>query len=147
MLYEVITKWNVDDYEIGGASPATGSCDNWGFQCCNSGTEVGEGVRVRTYDCANYCYQHCNRLPIVLFFNTDPLLNQLTRVLPISKSNSLVRFGFEITERETVKSFALLEKFVQNLKIEGFNFAIDDFGSGFSTFHYIKKFPIDYIIV
>lgn len=52
---------------------------------------------------------------------------------------------FEITERETVKSFALLEKFVKNLKMEGFSFAIDDFGSGFSTFHYIKKFPIDYI--
>ena len=52
---------------------------------------------------------------------------------------------FEITERETVKSFSLLEKFVQNLKIEGFNFAIDDFGSGFSSFHYIKRFPIDYI--
>lgn len=52
---------------------------------------------------------------------------------------------FEITERETVKSFAMLEKFVHNLKLEGFSFAIDDFGSGFSTFHYIKKFPIDYI--
>ena len=52
---------------------------------------------------------------------------------------------FEITERETVKSFAILEKFVQNLKVEGFSFAIDDFGSGFSSFHYIKKFPIDYL--
>lgn len=52
---------------------------------------------------------------------------------------------FEITERETVKSFSLLEKFVQNLKIEGFSFAIDDFGSGFSSFHYIKRFPIDYL--
>ena len=52
---------------------------------------------------------------------------------------------FEITERETVKSFSLLEKFVQNLKLEGFSFAIDDFGSGFSTFHYVKRFPIDYI--
>ena len=52
---------------------------------------------------------------------------------------------FEITERETVKSFSLLERFVQNLKLQGFSFAIDDFGSGFSSFHYIKKFPIDYI--
>jgi len=52
---------------------------------------------------------------------------------------------FEITERETVKNFSILEKFVQNLKMAGYRFAIDDFGSGFSSFHYIKKFPIDYL--
>ena len=52
---------------------------------------------------------------------------------------------FEITERETVKNFALLESFVNILKLEGFKFAIDDFGSGFSSFHYIKKFPIDFL--
>ena len=68
-------------------------------------------------------------------------ITSLVHTYGIEKS----KIVFEITERETVKSFALLEKFVQNLKMEGFNFAIDDFGSGFSTFHYIKKFPIDYI--
>ncbi|XPV67409.1 MAG: putative bifunctional diguanylate cyclase/phosphodiesterase [Halarcobacter sp.] len=65
----------------------------------------------------------------------------LTNIYEIDKSQIV----FEITERETVKSFSLLEKFVQNLKLEGFSFAIDDFGSGFSSFHYIKRFPIDYI--
>lgn len=68
-------------------------------------------------------------------------ITSLVHTYGIDKS----KIVFEITERETVKSFALLEKFVQNLKMEGFNFAIDDFGSGFSSFHYIKKFPIDYI--
>ncbi len=87
----------------------------------------------------------------LLFINLSPKsliigefidkISELVYQYEIDKSNIV----FEITERETVKSFALLEKFVQNLKIEGFNFAIDDFGSGFSTFHYIKKFPIDYI--
>lgn len=52
---------------------------------------------------------------------------------------------FEITERETVKNFTILEQFVANLKLEGYKFAIDDFGSGFSSFHYIKKFPIDFL--
>lgn len=52
---------------------------------------------------------------------------------------------FEITERDTVRNRTLLEKFARELKSEGFKFAIDDFGSGFSTFHYLKLFSIDYI--
>jgi diguanylate cyclase (GGDEF)-like protein len=52
---------------------------------------------------------------------------------------------FEITERETVRNMSVLQEFIVNLKKEGFKFAIDDFGSGFSSFHYVKLFPIDYI--
>jgi diguanylate cyclase (GGDEF)-like protein len=52
---------------------------------------------------------------------------------------------FEITERDTVKNISLLEKFVDNLKFEGFGFSIDDFGSGLSSFHYVKRFPIDFV--
>ncbi len=68
-------------------------------------------------------------------------INELIHKFELDKSQIV----FEITERETVKSFTLLEKFVRNLKLEGYRFAIDDFGSGFSSFHYIKKFPIDFI--
>ena len=52
---------------------------------------------------------------------------------------------FEITERETVSNLAVLETFVLELKEQGFCFAIDDFGSGYSSFHYIKHFPVDFI--
>ena len=55
------------------------------------------------------------------------------------------RIVFELTERETIKNITLLEKFVTNLKYEGFRFAVDDFGSGFSSFLYIKHFPVDFI--
>lgn len=55
------------------------------------------------------------------------------------------RIVFELTERDTVKNIAVMEKFVHELKLDGFKLAIDDFGSGFSSFHYIKRFPIDYI--
>lgn len=87
----------------------------------------------------------------ILFINLSP--KSLVVGDFINKINNLVKeyeidkekIVFEITERETVKNFSLLEKFVKNLKAEGYKFAIDDFGSGFSSFHYIKKFPIDYL--
>lgn len=52
---------------------------------------------------------------------------------------------FEITERDTVKNMTMLERFVNDLKLEGFQLAIDDFGSGFSSFHYLKHFSIDFV--
>jgi diguanylate cyclase (GGDEF)-like protein len=54
---------------------------------------------------------------------------------------------FEITERDTVKNMRLFETFVHTLKDEGFRFAIDDFGAGYSSFQYLKNFPVDYIKV
>ena len=87
----------------------------------------------------------------ILFINLSP--KSLIMGDFINKINNFVdkyninkeKIVFEITERETVKNFSLLEKFVHNLKADGYKFAIDDFGSGFSSFHYIKKFPIDYV--
>jgi len=52
---------------------------------------------------------------------------------------------FELTERETVRNLTLLKSFVKELKQHGFKFAIDNFGSGYSSFHYLKQFPIDYV--
>ena len=87
----------------------------------------------------------------ILFINLSP--KSLIMGDFINKINNFVdKYGiikekivFEITERETVKNFTLLEKFVHTLKAEGYKFAIDDFGSGFSSFKKIKKFPIDYL--
>ncbi|MCG6535964.1 MAG: EAL domain-containing protein, partial [Syntrophales bacterium LBB04] len=86
-----------------------------------------------------------------LFINLSPrslILNEfmpnvlkLTRKFGIDKG----RIVFEITERDTLKNITLLEKFIDNLKFEGFQFAIDDFGSGFSSFHYLKRFPLDFV--
>ncbi|MBU5612993.1 putative bifunctional diguanylate cyclase/phosphodiesterase [Geomonas azotofigens] len=86
-----------------------------------------------------------------LFVNLSPKSMILSEFLPniigladryrIDRSKVV----FELTERETVKNLTLLEKFVYDLKSQGFKFAIDDFGSGFSSFQYIRQFPIDYV--
>jgi EAL domain-containing protein (putative c-di-GMP-specific phosphodiesterase class I) len=70
-----------------------------------------------------------------------PTVRRLVEEAGIAKE----RIVFELTERDTVKNIQVLEKFVQELRLEGFKFAIDDFGSGFSSFHYLKHFPIDYL--
>ena len=51
----------------------------------------------------------------------------------------------EITERETVRNASLLEIFVSELKRDGTRFAIDDFGSGFSSMTYLKRFSVDFL--
>ena len=70
-----------------------------------------------------------------------PTVNRICQETGISPGQLV----FELTERETVRNQQMLEKFVRRLNLEGFKFAVDDFGSGFSSFHYIKRFPIDYI--
>lgn len=52
---------------------------------------------------------------------------------------------FEITERDTVKNIVVLEKLIAELKYLGCGLAIDDFGSGFSSFQYLRRFPVDYL--
>ena len=55
------------------------------------------------------------------------------------------RIVFEITERDTLKNLATLERLVAELKLSGFKLAIDDFGSGFSSFQYLRRLPIDVV--
>ncbi|MFZ5483135.1 MAG: putative bifunctional diguanylate cyclase/phosphodiesterase [Pseudomonadota bacterium] len=86
-----------------------------------------------------------------VFFNLSPkamvLAEFLPRVREIVGRHGVApgRIVFEITERETIKNIALLTKFVNTLKLDGFKLAVDDFGSGFSSYHYLKHFPIDFI--
>lgn len=87
----------------------------------------------------------------LIFLNLSPRALVMREFIKLIKDMSQ-RFGispqrivFEITERDTVKNLGLLEKFVTELNTEGFRLAIDDFGSGFSSFHYLKHFPIDFV--
>ncbi len=87
----------------------------------------------------------------LLFINLSPksliVKDFVPSVIKLARQYGIAhdKVVFEITERETVKNMTLLEQFVQNLKLEGFKFAIDDFGSGFSSFQYIRRLPIDFV--
>ena len=88
-----------------------------------------------------------------LFLNLSPkalILNEfIPTVRKLLKGYDIdpSKLVFEITERDTVKSLNTIEKNIRELKREGFRFAIDDFGSGYSSFQYIKAFSIDFLKV
>ena len=52
---------------------------------------------------------------------------------------------FEILERDAIGDMTNMRKFLTNLREKGFAFALDDFGSGYNSFHYLRELRFEYV--
>ncbi|MEQ8306809.1 MAG: EAL domain-containing protein [Hoeflea sp.] len=75
----------------------------------------------------------------------DPTLWPFVKEVAEENCTPLSQIAFEITETAAVSCFETAELFVRSARRHGCTVSLDDFGSGLSSFDYLRRFPVSCI--
>lgn len=76
--------------------------------------------------------------------SSHEFINQATELIR-QYDNEQLSICFEITETAAIMNMSQAIDFIHHFRKLGCLFALDDFGSGFSSFAYLKNLPIDFL--
>ncbi len=87
------------------------------------------------------------------FFSINISLNDIVNIETVGFIENIIiqnpktakRLIFEILESEGIEDFEVTENFIKKVRDMGVKIAIDDFGSGYSSFRYILEIKPDFI--
>jgi len=92
-----------------------------------------------------------NNTPISLALNlsghafSDPILFVLLKHFIAENDVNPEHLIFEITETSAVSDLKQAKTMIEQLKELGCRFSIDDFGTGFASFRYMRELPVDIV--
>jgi EAL domain-containing protein (putative c-di-GMP-specific phosphodiesterase class I) len=70
-----------------------------------------------------------------------PLLKRLVRQHAVDPRKLIL----EITETSAIANLDAAKRLIEDMRTLGCRFALDDFGSGFSSLHHLKHLPVDFV--
>ena len=79
-----------------------------------------------------------------LSVNDESFLKYIIEQLELSKV-PVAKICFEVTETAGVGSLTDASEFIRRLKKTGCRFSLDDFGTGLSSYAYLKNLPVDFL--
>lgn len=95
------------------------------------------------------CYPELHQVAINLSAQAfrDERLVSLVEEFLAEKNVAPQRVIFELTESASMSNITATQQMIEQLRDIGCSFSLDDFGTGFSTFSYLKQFPAESIKV
>ena len=82
-----------------------------------------------------------------LTLNSPGFVDDVLAILTAHPGVLPANICFEITETVAIRNLSLTGQLLEQLAEHGFRFALDDFGSGMSSFGYLQQLPVHYLKV
>jgi len=120
-------------------------------ECCQRMSEVDRWVVLSVFDwikCNPNIFKMLGGFSINLSgesINSGEFLEFLKQTLSSHNDVPLEKIIFEITETVAADNFQFIQTFIKKIKRFKCKFSLDDFGSGYSSFSYLKSLEVDYL--